>query len=103
MSKCRSKAFTGELQHYTDLQAQYQGHKYPDQAKVDKAIALVKEVLSQQNDNIALIRRVIEREDDLYAMHESILMRFLLAAMECLLSWKIALIHPDARWYLSCR
>lgn len=64
-------AFTGELQHYTDLLAKYQGHKYPDQTKVDKAIALVKDVLSQQNDNIALIRRVIEREDDLYTMHES--------------------------------
>ncbi len=64
-------AFTGELQHYTDLLTKYQGHKYPDQTKVDKAIALVKDVLSQQNDNIALIRRVIEREDDLYAMHES--------------------------------
>lgn len=65
------EAFTGELQHYTDLLAKYQGHKYPDQVKVDKAIALVKDVLSQQNDNIALIRRVIEREDDLYTMHES--------------------------------
>lgn len=64
-------AFTGELQHYTDLLAKYQGHKYPDQTKVDKAIALVKDVLSQQNDNISLIRRVIEREDDLYTMHES--------------------------------
>ena len=65
------EAFTGEQQHYSDLLAKYQGNKYPDQTKVDKAIALVKDVLSQQNDNIALIRRVIEREDDLYAMHES--------------------------------
>ena len=63
--------FNDELKHYSDLQEKYNDHKYPDQVKVDTAIEQVKDVLSQQSDNIALIRRVIEREDDLYAMHES--------------------------------
>ena len=58
--------FGTELQHYTELLDKYKDHKYPDQSKVEKAIALIKDVLFQQNDNIALLKRVIQREDDLY-------------------------------------
>ena len=64
--------FNGELDHYTKLDARYDGHKYPDQSKVRQAIALIKDVLSQQKDNIALIQRVIGREDPLYDMRDEL-------------------------------
>lgn len=64
--------FGAELTHYTALQALYKDRRYPDQSKVDKAIALIKDVLSQQNDNIALLKRVIQREDDLYDMKKEL-------------------------------
>ena len=64
--------FNGELDHYTELDARYEGHKYPDQIKVKKAITLINDVLSQQKDNMALIQRVIDREDALYDMHDEL-------------------------------
>ena len=64
--------FNGELEHYTKLDARYDGHKYPDQGKVKQAIALVKDILSQQKDNTALIQRVIDREDALYDMRDEL-------------------------------
>ena len=64
--------FNGELDHYTKLDARYDGHKYPDQGKVKQAIALIRDVLSQQKDNTALIQRVIDREDTLYAMRDEL-------------------------------
>ena len=64
--------FNGELEHYTKLEARYDGHKYPDQGKVKQAIALVKDILSQQKDNTALIQRVIDREDTLYDMRDEL-------------------------------
>ncbi len=64
--------FNGELDHYTKLDARYDGHKYPDQNKVKQAIALIRDVLSQQKDNMALIQRVIDREDNLYDMHDEL-------------------------------
>ncbi len=64
--------FNGELDHYTKLDARYDGHKYPDQGKVKQAIALVKDILSQQKDNTALIQRVIDREDTLYDMQDEL-------------------------------
>ena len=64
--------FGGELQHYSELLARYKERKYPDQSKVEKAIGLVKDVLSQQNDNIALLNRVKDRQDDLYDMKQDL-------------------------------
>ena len=64
--------FTGELEHYTALDARYDDHMYPDQSKVRQAIALVKDILSQQKDNTALIQRVIDREDVLYGMRDDL-------------------------------
>ena len=66
------RKFNGELEHYTELNARYEGHKYPDQLKVRQAISLVKDILSQQKDNLALIQRVIDREDALYDMHDAL-------------------------------
>ncbi len=65
--------FNGELDHYTKLDARYEGHKYPDQGKVKQAIALIKDILSQQKDNTALIQRIIDREDTLYDMRDELL------------------------------
>ena len=64
--------FNGELDHYTKLEARYEGHKYPDLNKVRQAIVLIKDVLSQQKDNMALIQRVIDREDALYTMRDEL-------------------------------
>lgn len=64
--------FNGELDHYTKLAARYDDHKYPDQDKIRQAIALIKDVLSQQKDNTALIQRVIDREDALYGMRDEL-------------------------------
>ena len=66
------RKFNGELEHYTELDARYVGHKYPDQLKVRQAITLVKDILSQQKDNLALIQRIIDREDALYDMHDAL-------------------------------
>ena len=52
--------------HYEDLLAKYENHKYPDRNVVSNAVAIVKDVLSQQKDNVALIERVLQREDNLY-------------------------------------
>ncbi len=64
--------FKGELDHYTKLNARYNGHKYPDQNKVKQAIALFNDILSQQKDNTALIQRVIDREDTLYITRDEL-------------------------------
>lgn len=60
-----------ELQnHYEDLLSKYEGHKYPDQKVVDNALTIVKDVLSQQKDNVALIERVLQKENALYDAQE---------------------------------
>ena len=66
------KKFSDEQAHYEDLQKRYDGHKYPDKTLVDQAVTLMKDILSQQKDNIALIDRVISREDTLYSMKDSL-------------------------------
>ena len=58
--------FEGLQKHYEDLLAKYEGHKYPDRNVVSNALQIIKDVLSQQKDNVALIERVLQREDNLY-------------------------------------
>ena len=65
--------FEGLQKHYEDLQAKYMGHKYPDATVVSNALAIVKDVLSQQKDNVALIERVLQREDNLYDAQDAML------------------------------
>ena len=60
--------FEALQKHYVDLDSRYDGHKYPERTKVKDAIELVKDILSQQKDNIALIDRIISKEDDLFDM-----------------------------------
>ena len=66
------KKFSGELEHFNALNEKYIGRKYPDQYKVNRAIALAKDILSQQKDNLALIQRVIDKQDDLYDMRDAL-------------------------------
>jgi len=64
--------FTGGQNHYEALLTRYDGHRYPDRAKVEQAITLIKDVLSQQKDNTALITRVIQRGDTLFDMKDDL-------------------------------
>lgn len=66
------KKFDGELNHFNELNARYTRRKYPDQDKIIRAIALAKDILSQQKDNLALIQRVIDKQDDLYDMRDEL-------------------------------
>lgn len=63
--------FEGLQKHYEDLLDKYEGHKYPDRNVVSNAVTIVKDILSQQKDNVALIERVLQREDNLYDAQES--------------------------------
>ena len=56
--------------HYNELSAKYEGHKYPDQPAVRDAVRVVRDVLSQKSDNIALIDKVVSNEDTLYDMQD---------------------------------
>lgn len=56
--------------HYNELSAKYEGHKYPDQPVVRDAVRVVRDVLSQKSDNIALIDKVVSNEDTLYDMQD---------------------------------
>ena len=64
--------FNGALDHYTKLEAGYEGHQYPDHGKVNQAIAKIKDILFQKKDNMALIQRVIDQEDSLYDMRDEL-------------------------------
>ena len=64
--------FSGLLEHYQELDKRYEGHNYPDRKLVSQAITLMKDILSQQKDNIALINRVIDRQDNLYDSRDAL-------------------------------
>ena len=64
--------FTALEAHYDSLNQNYEGRKYPDQQLVLAAVRLVKDVLSQKSDNIALIEKVVGSEDALYRMQDSL-------------------------------
>ena len=63
--------FTGLQEHYETLNARYEGHNYPDQKAVLDAVRVVRDVLSQKNDNIALIDKLVKSEDTLYDMQDA--------------------------------
>ena len=64
--------FTDLELHYDSLNQKYAGRKYPDEHLVRNAVRLVKDVLSQKSDNIALIDKVVGSEDALYAMQDKL-------------------------------
>ena len=57
--------FSEQKKHYEELDARYNGHKYPDRLILSKALTLNNEILQQQKDNAALISRIQQREGDL--------------------------------------
>ena len=62
--------FTELENHYNELFNKYEEHKYPDKQLVRDAVRVVKDVLSQKSDNIALIDKVVASEDILYDMQD---------------------------------
>ena len=67
------KKFEELKAHYEALNQRYSsGRKYPDQAKVQEAMQLADDVLSQKRDNIALIDRVLKLEDKLFDSKENL-------------------------------
>ena len=58
--------FGKQKAHYEARLRQYSGHRYPDQQVVEDAISVLKDVLSQAKDNVALIQRVLDDEDKLF-------------------------------------
>lgn len=58
--------FTEQKTHYETLDAKYENGKYPDHGLVQTALSLMKDILSQGKDNIALIDSVIKKQDNLY-------------------------------------
>ena len=63
--------FEGLQKHYEGLLTKYEGHKYPDRNMVGDSVTIVKDVLSQQKDNVALIERVLKREESLFDAQEA--------------------------------
>ena len=63
--------FEGLRTHYEELLRRYEGHNYPDKPVVNNALAIVRDVLSQQKDNLAFIERVLQKEDSLYDTQEA--------------------------------
>lgn len=65
--------FEAQKAHYEALEQRYvPNRKYPDKGKVQAAIQLATEVLSQKKDNIALIDRVLKLEDKLFDSKEDL-------------------------------
>ncbi|WP_022775135.1 BREX system P-loop protein BrxC [Butyrivibrio sp. AE2015] len=62
--------FTELENHYNGLSDKYENNKYPDKQVVRDAVRVVKDVLSQKSDNIALIDKVVASEDTLYDMQD---------------------------------
>lgn len=67
------KKFEELKTHYETLNQRYTtGRKYPDQGKVQQAMQLAADILSQRKDNIALIDRVLKLEDQLFDSKEDL-------------------------------
>lgn len=67
------KKFEELKTHYETLNQRYtSGRRYPDQGKVQQAVQLVADVLSQKKDNIALIDRMLKLEDKLFDTKEDL-------------------------------
>lgn len=64
--------FTEKQIHYNNLLLEYSKGNYPDKELVEKAVELVKEILSQKSDKIALLSRIVEKQDDILDVAEDI-------------------------------
>lgn len=66
-----TEKFAGLRTHYEGLLGRYEGHNYPDKSVVNHALSIVKDILSQQKDNLAFVERVLQKEDSLYDAQEA--------------------------------
>ena len=57
--------FEGKQKHYEALLGAYAQGTYPERELVVQALDLVRDVLSQRKDNVALLKRMGQRQDDL--------------------------------------
>jgi hypothetical protein len=57
-------------EHYERLITEYAHGRYPERESVENASNLVRDILSQKSDNIALLTRLIDRQDKLRDMTE---------------------------------
>lgn len=65
--------FEDQKKHYEDLKEKYvPGRNYPDKGKVEKAIQIVEDILSQKKDDLALIDRFLNSEDKLFDSKENL-------------------------------
>ena len=89
--------FTELEEHYEALNERYNGHSYPDQNQVRDAIRVVRDVLSQKNDNIALIDKLVKSEDTLYNMQDA------LKDVESFFKTQVTVFDDSARFVESLR
>lgn len=54
-----------KLEHYHTLLTEYDRGRYPQKDVVQSACAVMKDILAQKNDNVALLRRLLAQQDDL--------------------------------------
>lgn len=54
-----------KLDHYHTLLTEYDRGRYPQKEVVQSACAVMKDILSQKNDNVALLRCLLAKQDDL--------------------------------------
>ena len=64
--------FTALQDHYNDLNARYNGKRYPDRKLVQSAMSMVADILLQKRDNIALFDRIVAKRDDLLDLKEDL-------------------------------
>ena len=58
--------FEKKLAHYEDLLSRFYGKgKYPEKEVVTAAWDLMKDILNQRKDNVALLNRMLQKQDDL--------------------------------------
>lgn len=64
--------FTEQQTHFNDLNARYNGKRYPDRKIVQSAMSMVADILFQKKDNIALFDRIVSKRDDLLDLKEDL-------------------------------
>lgn len=58
------------LEHYETLLSEYSRDRYPQKEVVIGARDLLRDILSQKNDNVALLKRLLAKQDDLLDITE---------------------------------
>ncbi len=64
--------FTEQQEHYETILKRYEDNNYPDKGLLTHIITLIKHILSQTKDNIALINYILKTQDNLYDSKDSL-------------------------------